>query len=195
MRIGVYGGTFDPIHIAHLVVAEQVRDSLNLDKIFFIPCASPPHKTLRIITSAAHRLEMVRLATVGDAAFIASDLEIKRGGLSYTVDTLEQILAQNAVREEDLFLIIGADSLAEMASWRSAGRIFELCRVVAVSRPNSDLRREFADFRKNAIRLNTPLLGISSSELRERVKAGESIHYLVPPKVEEYILKNELYKA
>jgi len=181
--------------MAHLVVAEQVCVSLNLDKILFIPCASPPHKNHRIITPAAHRLEMVRLAIAGNSAFEASDLEIKRGGVSFTVDTLEHLHTQIPLNKEDLYLIVGADSLVEMVSWRSAERIFQLCRVVAVGRPNIDLQQDFADYRNDAIRLNTPLLAISSSEVRERVKAGQSIRYLVPKEVEEFIRKNKLYQG
>jgi len=176
------------------MVAEQVRDSLNLDKVLFIPCANPPHKNHVVITPAAHRLEMVRLAVADNAAFEASDLEIKRGGVSFTVDTLEELHAQYALRSNDLFLIIGADSLAEMASWHRAERIFDLCRVVAVSRPGIELHQEFSDFRNDAIRLATPPLGISSSELRERIKTGRSVRYLLPRKVQEYILRHELYK-
>lgn len=193
MKLGVYGGTFDPIHIGHLIIADRVREILGLDKILFVPCANPPHKNNRNITPAVHRLHMLRLAIAGNACFEISEMEIERGGISYTVDTLEQLASQHAYKRAEIFYIIGADSLAEMTSWRNPERIFELCQVVVVNRPQAAPQVEFSDFRSKAIRLNTPLLDISSSELRRRAGDGKSIRHLVTREVEEYIVKNRLY--
>jgi len=193
LKIGLYGGTFDPVHIAHLILAERVRETLQLQELLFIPCATPPHKGGRRITPAHHRLEMLRLAIAGNDYFKVSDIEIQRGGISYTVDTLEALTKQLRLNKENLFLIIGADNLKEIHTWKNPERIFQLATVVAVQRPAYSDNARVSEF--DVIRVKAPLLEISSSDIRMAVREGKSIKYLVPIEVENYIYQNKLYKV
>lgn len=198
MKIGIMGGTFDPIHFGHLATAESVRENFALDEVLFIPAARPPHKVSRRITDEKHRLEMTILATRSNKFFRVSDMELKRTGLSYTLDTineLHKIFGQAA----ELFFIIGADSLADLSKWHEARELVSKCHFIATTRQGVDVDfsavEEFfgATAREHIHRTTTPGLEISSTDIRERVKAGRSIKYLVPEVVEEYILREELY--
>jgi len=191
-RIGLYGGTFDPIHIAHLFVAEKAREEMLLDRVIFMPSANPPHKLKRIITPTEHRFEMVQLAVADNPAFQVSRLEIDRGGKSFTVDTLQQLSENYHLTKDDLFMIVGADSLLDLKNWRLPEKIIQLCTLVVAGRPNY-FHSNIPDFIKNIVYLQTPMLEISSSRLREWARAGKSIKYLVPAKVEEYIKQHHLY--
>lgn len=192
MKLGLYGGTFDPIHIAHLILAERVRESLNLDKLLFIPCAVPPHKGGRAVSPAHHRLAMLQMAIHDNKFFDASDIEIERGGVSYTVDTLEELSQKYSLERDDLFLIVGADNLLEIDTWKNPRRIISLSQLVAVGRPDFRIDKGKVPF--DFIKIDAPLLQISSSNIRQMVREGKSIKYLVTPQVEQYIFRHHLYK-
>ncbi len=189
-RVGFFGGTFNPPHLAHLAAAESVRDQLKLDKILFVPAALPPHKIKANITPASQRLQMVKLAIEDNPFFDCSDIELRRKGLSYTVDTITEIKKKS---EYDLFLIMGVDLLVDFDSWKSPKRILEECTIVAMNRPGFDLAAVDKDLLSRVEIVNVPSVDISSTSIRRRVKSGRSIKYLVPPKVEEYIRANSIY--
>lgn len=200
-RIGILGGTFDPIHLAHLLIAEHAREALQLDQVRFVPAARAPHKQHLPASDAKHRWEMVRLAIGGNAFFAADDRELRRGGTSYTVDTLAELHAQRP--EDDLFFLMGADSLAELHTWRTPHRICELAFVAVVARggrPLPDLRLlqpylpggRSEDLQQHLVTM--PQMEISSTQLRQRVAQGKSIRYQVPPAVEAYIHAQGMYR-
>jgi nicotinate-nucleotide adenylyltransferase len=199
-RLGVFGGTFDPIHLAHLIVAEHAREQLQLDRVLFVPAAEPPHKGSTEITAPRHRLEMVRLAIAGNRNFFECELELRRAGPSYTVDTLSELHRQ--FPDAELFLLLGADSLMDLGSWREPQRILQLAQIAVAARPDcwpipwEKLDCWLPEDRRAAIRrsvIEIPLLGISSSEIRQRRRLGQSIRYLVPAAVEAYIDAHKLY--
>lgn len=195
MRLGIYGGTFDPVHLGHLVLAEQCREQLALDEVWFVPAGQPPHKRETALTPGRQRLEMLELAIAGHERFRAVNLELDRSGPSYTVDTLAALHAQNPARE--LFLLIGADSLRDFPTWREPQRIAELARVVAVNRgeqPDPDLTAFRAAYGDRIDLVRMPGLDISATDLRRRAAAGRSLRYLVPRAVEVYIQLHRLYQ-
>lgn len=187
MKVGLLGGTFDPIHLGHLRAAENARDELGLERVAFVPAALPPHRALPL-SSGRDRFAMVALATSGQPAFVASDAELERPGPSYTVDTLR------AWRQErpgdELVLLLGSDAYAEMRSWREAEAVLDLCQLAVVARPGD----AGAATAGAALRVDGPGLRVSSSEIRERVRAGRSVRYLVPDAVADYIEKRGLYR-
>ena len=198
MRIGIMGGTFDPIHLGHLATAESVREIFNLNEVIFIPSARPPHKTDKQVTAAAHRLAMTILATRSNPKFSVSATEILREGLSYTIDTIDE-LHKKFGETAELFFMVGADMLADLSHWYHAKELVEKCKFVATTRQGStadieEVEKFFgAERMKNINLITTPGLEISSTDIREKVKAGKSIKYLVPEKVEEYIKDEGLY--
>jgi nicotinate-nucleotide adenylyltransferase len=197
MRIGVYGGTFDPVHLAHLVLAEQCREQSRLDQVLFIPAARPPHKLERTLTPLAQRIEMLALAIVGQAAFRIDDLEKDRPGPSYTADTLAELQRGNP--DAELFLLIGSDTLVDLPHWHAPPRVAELATLLIVQRPDAKLgdietltKTIGVPLRYQLITM--PLLDISSRDLRQRAAAGRSLRYLVPRAVEAYIFDKKLYR-
>ncbi len=201
MRIGILGGSFDPVHLGHLLLAEHCREQCQLDRVWFVPAAIAPHKREKTLASAEARLDMLRLATGGQPALVVSDLEIRRGGLSFTVQTLEAIRQSNA--DDELFFLMGADSLADFATWKEPARICQLATPVIVQRhgsPTPDLAalRPFVPAERAAESLgmivNFPMIDLSSSEIRRRVRLDQSIRYQTPRAVEEYIASNHLYR-
>ena len=205
--VGVLGGTFDPIHIAHLAVAEEAREALGLERILFIPAAMPPHKVDRPVSEPHHRLAMVELAIADNPAFEASRVELDRSGPSYTVDTLER-LAATAVTDtvsgqdgerRDLVLIMSAEAFRDLRSWRRPQRILELARLAIVPRdgfPDASrafLAEHFPGFEDRASFLRGPRLRLSASEQRERAANARSLRYLVPDAVAAYIGDHGLY--
>jgi len=198
--IGIMGGTFDPIHLGHLIAAEHVLDALKLDKILFIPTGDPPHKKDRSITSPSHRMEMVRLAVLSNPKFMFSSIEVDRGGNTYTIDTLIQlkkIYGDNA----EYFFIVGTDSLCQLSSWKMPDELFKLCNIVAVNRGCYENIEFFhckeqleKVYRAQIHVVEIPAIEISSTQIRNYVSQNHSIKYLVNEEVEEYIYKNQLYR-
>jgi nicotinate-nucleotide adenylyltransferase len=200
-RIGIFGGTFDPVHVGHLIIAEQFRERGRLDQVCFLPAARPPHKQDRPRTPFAQRVEMLALAIAGQPAFRIEELEKDRPGPSYTVDTLTEL--HRRLPEAEFELILGSDSLRDLGSWYEPLRIVELAGLLVWERPGSPplsveelrgiLRLPEAVPLRYQI-MQEPLIGISSSELRRRVADGQSIRYLVPRAVECYIHDKKLYQ-
>jgi nicotinate-nucleotide adenylyltransferase len=197
LKLGVFGGTFDPPHVGHLVAAQEVHHRLGLDRLLLLPAAVPPHKLDRTVTPGPLRLEMLSAAVDGDERFEVSDLELRRSGPSYTIDTLRELRLRSP--EASLYLAIGADQVAELDTWREASAIGELATVVAFARggqavapPADGLPRGLA----GAIRtIDVPSLEISSTAIRARVAAGEPIAYLVPEPVQAIIRREGLYRG
>ena len=196
MRIGVFGGTFDPIHMGHLIVAEDARAALELDKILFIPAGQPWFKSYRQITEARHCLAMVRLAVEGNPSFDVTDIEVRRTGPSYTVDTLAELRDQYP--DAEFIVILGIDALREIDRWHQPCKLFDLASVVGMARPGASLDPSVlnaaipgASSRMQLV--DSTLIDISGTEIRQRVAAGWSIRYRVPAAVERYIHENGLY--
>ncbi len=199
MKLGIMGGTFDPIHLGHLATAEAVREIFALDEILFIPAARPPHKLHRTVTDEHHRLQMTILATRSNKFFRVSDMEIKRTGPSYTIDTMNELHATFG-RTTELFFIIGADSLADLQKWHEARELVAKCHFIATTRQGVDVDFSAVEkfFGASAIehihRVTTPDFEISSTDIREKVRLNRSIKYLVPEVVEDYIAREKLYR-
>jgi len=189
LKIGLLGGTFDPIHLGHLRAAESAREALALDRVAFVPAGAPPHRDTPV-SSPLDRFAMVCLATAGHPCFLAWDTEVRRPGPSYTVDTVAALRAEHP--EDAFVMIVGSDTWPEMATWRDPERLFRLCAVAVVDRPGEDPRPPLAEGRA-VTRVSGPGLPISASAVRERVRRGESVRYLVPDAVSEYIAKRGLY--
>jgi len=186
VRLGVLGGSFDPIHNGHLALGEAALGQLSLDKILFMPAGHQWRKAGRDVAASEDRLEMVRLAIRGNGKFEASTMEIEREGPTYTIDTLEALRAESPGVE--VFFIIGADALADMPNWRDPERIFELATVCVAARVGEAVKDD------RVTRIEMPEVDISSSEVRERVKEGRSVGDLVPEVVERYIEGHGLYR-
>ncbi len=196
MRIGVFGGTFDPIHMGHLIVAEDARVALGLDKVLFIPAGQPWFKSYRQITDAHHRLAMVRLAVNDNSLFDVSDIEIRRSGPSYTVDTLAELRDEHT--DAEFIVILGVDALREIDRWHHPRLLFEMASVVGMARPGaaldpSVLNAAIPGASSRMRLLDSALVEISGTDIRQRVAVGQSIHYRVPAEVERYISENGLY--
>jgi nicotinate-nucleotide adenylyltransferase len=212
MRIGILGGTFNPIHNAHLRIAEEVRDRLDLERVMFVPTASPPHKLLAGELSFQVRYEMVRLAIVDNPFFTASDIEGKRGGTSYSIHTLQEL--HRTFPDDEFFFIIGSDSFLDIGSWREYAEIFSLCNLVVVARPGATAdplhksvpaaiadQFSYRDAEQCLVHCSGhtvysiagTLLEISSSEIRLLTRQGRSIKYLLPAAVEHYIKEQRIY--
>ncbi len=192
MNVAVYGGTFNPPHCGHLIVAESVRETLRLERILFVPTSTPPHKGAQALAPASHRMAMTSLATAGNEGFQASDLEVARGGLSYTIDTLRAVAARHPGSR--LKLLIGADNIFDFEGWKSPSDILDIADLVVMSRPGYDLQHSRSGVLPHATLVTVPQIGISGTDIRRRVKFRQSIRYLVPPAVEEYIRRHGLYK-
>ena len=197
-RLGILGGTFDPIHHGHLVAAEEVRHQLALDLVLFVPAGVPPHKPTHPISAAHHRLRMVELAIAGKPYLSLSRVDVDRRGPCYTVETLELLRADWGAGPE-FFFIEGSDSLAEMPTWYQPQRLIELCEVAVVARAGIEvdliqLEEQLPGLGARLHWVRMPQLEISSSDLRARVRDGRPISYLVPPAVEEYIVEHRLYR-
>jgi nicotinate-nucleotide adenylyltransferase len=199
MKLGVLGGTFDPIHNGHLAVADEVRKRLELDEILFVPAGQPWLKAGKPLTEAEHRMEMVRLAVADRPYYKLSTMEIDREGPSYTVDTMSELKNQRA-DEDELFFILGWDSLAELPEWREPERIIRLCQLVAVPRPGYPrpdlkvLESSIPGLNERVTVLDKPTVDISASDIRERAAKRLSISGLVPDAVARYIRENGLYR-
>lgn len=219
-RIGLLGGSFDPIHYGHLGLADEAREKFDLRRIFFIPASISPHKQESPVSPAAHRLSMLRLALEERPAFSVSEIELARGGVSYTIDTVTQLQREDADRE--ICLILGADAFRSLGGWKEYERLLERCHCLVATRPGFSLdapqeilQRLFRDASPYAVdnssRKNPAMLrrrdngrcldffeieprDISASEIRKRIKSGVSVKNMLPPKVEHYIIENHLYQ-
>jgi len=199
-KIGIMGGTFDPIHYGHLVTAEAARDKFCLDKVIFVPSGNPPHKKDKKISLGVDRVNMTVLATANNPYFEVSDIELKREGYTYTVDTLKGFIDIYG-KETEFYFITGADAVMEILTWKDVSTILKLCRIVSAYRPGSDINKfkSMVDelervYRSNIHMIEVPALAISSTDIRQRVKRGVTIKYLLPEKTEKYILEKGLYR-
>jgi nicotinate-nucleotide adenylyltransferase len=196
VNVGVLGGTFDPIHIGHLVVGEEARMKLGLSEVFFVPAGQPWLKQDPDITLAVHRVEMVRRAIADNLHFKLCTLEVERPGPSYTVDTLTMLRKQLG-SEASFFFILGRDTLAELPLWKEPEKLVQLCRLVVAPRLGSKdlkhLETAIPGLLDQVIQLDMPVIGISSSGIRQRIAQGLPIHYLVPAEVEKYITEHKIY--
>lgn len=190
----LFGGTFDPPHNAHFIIAEAIRENLDLSKIIFIPAFTPPHKHDKFpVSGIEHRLEMLRLCTQDNPAFEISDIEIRRGGISYTIDTVREMKKAYGVETEDLHLLIGSDSLAEFKTWKDWEAILEESRVIVARRPRFE-RSDFPDdLLKRVHFLNLPRIEISSTEIRGRFSERRMTRFYIPSVVYDYIHEHKLY--
>jgi nicotinate-nucleotide adenylyltransferase len=200
-KIGIMGGTFNPIHCGHLIIAEAVRESFCLDKVLFIPLGQPPHKPDTEVIDGEHRYEMVRRAIASNHYFEASRVEIDREGFTFTVNTL-QILRDEYGPDARLFFIVGADVIPELTTWKDFKNVFQLCEFITVLRPGynkmifeADIEQLKKDYEIKLVSIKAPLIDISSRDIRERCSKGKSIKYLVTENVEEYITAAGLYRS
>jgi nicotinate-nucleotide adenylyltransferase len=195
---GVFGGTFDPIHVAHLAIAEAARDTFGLRRVLFVPAAQPPHKPDRRITPVGDRLAMVEAAVAGNPGFEVSRVEVARAGPSYTADTLAQL--RDADPAERLALMLSVESFRELATWHEPERILDLADLLVAPRDGyadadaSFLARAFPGTAAEAMFMDGPRIRLSASEIRERAAAGRSVRYLVPDAVATYIGDHDLYQ-
>lgn len=200
-RIAIFGGTFDPVHLGHLIVAEQCRVQAQLDQVWFVPAARPPHKLDRAITPFERRVEMLKFAIAGQPAFVVEELEHARPGPSYTADTLSELHQRHP--DNAWHLIVGADCLPDLPSWYQPASIVELATLLVVARPSypvwgaEELRQALGLTTTTPIRIqsiNSPAIGIASRDIRQAVATGRSIRYQVVRAVECYILERQLYR-
>lgn len=199
MRVGVIGGTFDPIHAGHLIMAEQARDQLGLEQVVFVPAGQPPHKVTVRITTAHHRLAMVQLAIADHDDFAFSRIDLDREGPCYSVDTIALLQAAWGP-EARIHFLIGEDSLRDLPKWYQPERLLGMCQIVAVQRPGysvdvDTLDMQLAGAADRIQSIASPLIDISSTEIRQRVREKRSIRYLVPEPVRRYIEQHDLYTA
>lgn len=198
MRLGILGGTFDPVHFGHLLAAEEARVALRLDRVLFAPAGDPPHKQGHSILPVAHRLAMIRLAVADNPAFVISTIDVDRPGPHYTVDMIQLLRDEWGTGADETFFIMGGDSLAHLLTWHQPARLIELCRLAVVARPGyrADLAELEATLPGISHRLDwveMPVLGVSSSDLQRRAREGRSIRYQVPAAVAEYVVEHRLY--
>jgi nicotinate-nucleotide adenylyltransferase len=202
MRIGILGGSFNPIHQGHLIAAETARESFDLSQVIIVPCANPPHKSAAAMVSTSHRVNMIHSAVEADYNFEVSPIEIERGGTSYTIETITELKKRHPHAE--LYFIIGSDTLLELHLWKDIEKLLKLCKFITIARPGFDT----ASLTEADIKLDPPwpeqllahlsgghLLNISSSNIRHRVAEGMSIRYLVPESVYMYITEHNLYRT
>ncbi len=191
MNIGLFGGSFNPPHHGHLLMAETIREHFNLSTVFFIPSFVPPHKQLEHLASERDRLAMVECAISGNRYFQCSDIEIRKGGISYTIQTVVEF--EQRYPHSQLFLIIGIDNLVDFKSWKSQEELLAKATLIVCDRPGFHQDDVPRDLIRHAHFVSAPMIGISSSDIRLRIKMGKSIRYFVPESVAEYIRANRLY--
>lgn len=199
IRVGIMGGTFDPVHYGHLVTAEGARCEFSLDQVLFLPSGRPPHKTTKQVTATEHRYMMTVLATLANPYFEVSRIDIDREGISYTIDTL-RILREQYGASAELFFITGADAIFEIVGWKDSDEYLKIAHFIAATRPGFSLeelplatRNWVGQHHERFHVLQVPAMAISSTEIRERVRSGNSIRYLVPEQVDHYIRRHSLY--
>ncbi|MFQ6616031.1 MAG: nicotinate (nicotinamide) nucleotide adenylyltransferase [Fidelibacterota bacterium] len=193
MKVCLFGGTFDPPHVGHLIISETIKESEGFDKMIFVPAFQPPHKEESPLSSVEDRLEMLRLSLGDRPNLEVSNVEIKRGGVSYTIDTIREVKRRYGLDRRYLTFLIGSDSLVEFHTWRNHEAILKECRVLVASRPGFRPSRISPDILSRVRFANMPQIEISSSEIRRRVRQGLSIRYMVSEPVRTYIRENSLY--
>lgn len=198
-RLGIIGGTFDPIHYGHLVAAEEARYEMGLEKVIFIPAGRPPHKPDYQVTEPERRYAMTVLAVASNPFFQASTLEVDRPGLSYTVDTVREVL--RFYPGAQVYFITGADAVMEIMTWKNVEQLLSICRFIAATRPGYRMDELLANLellpenlKQNISCMEVPALAISSTDIRRRVREGKPFKYLLPEPVEGYIIENRLYR-
>ncbi len=200
-RIGIIGGTFDPIHYGHLIAANWAKESLTLEKVIFMPAGTPPHKLQNNVLDPIHRYKMVHIATKDNPSFEVSSLEINRRGPSFTIDTAKELTEKYQDEDVQILFIVGADSIIELHTWKDYEELLDKYYFIAVSREGYE-KQQFLQrieeihsiYGKRIYNVEIPSIGISSTQLRNRVKSNKSIRYLIPAPVEQYIKENNLYK-
>nr|WP_207707093.1 nicotinate-nucleotide adenylyltransferase [Heliorestis acidaminivorans] len=200
MKIGIMGGTFDPIHYGHLVTAESAAEQFELSPVIFVPSGRPPHKREHLVTDPIERLRLTELATLSNPRFSTSSLEVERTGYSYAIDTV-QWFHHHYGPTVDLYFITGADAIVEIMSWHKVERLIQYCQFIAVYRPgyareqlHNTISQWSEEFSRRIHLIEVPALAISSTDIRNRLKKGRSIKYLVPEPVEHYIKEHLLYR-
>lgn len=188
MKIGILGGTFNPVHLGHLILAEEAREKLGLDKVIFVPAFFPPHKDNSGVVPARKRLAMIRLAIKSNSHFVASDIEIKRNGRSYTIDTIREF--KRSFRKDELYFIIGSDLLKYLDEWKDLKEIIKMVKFVAATRPGYPLEKIPSYINTLPIRA----VDISAFEVRRCIRENKSFRYLLPERVFDYIKQRGLYK-
>lgn len=192
MKLCLFGGTFDPPHVGHLIIAETIQEFERFDRIVFVPASNPPHKE-KGISPIEDRLEMLRLTLVNNDNFDVSDIEIERGGISYTVETVKETKEKFSLTSKDLYFLIGSDSLLDFHSWKEYESILNECRVIIALRPGFRPSRIDPEILSQIRFANIPQIEVSSSQIRRRVKSGLTIRYMVPDPVRDYISEKDLY--
>lgn len=197
-KLAIMGGTFDPIHMGHLIIAEAVRDNMKMEAVLFVPSGTPPHKLDKCITGNDHRYKMTQLAMQKNPWFHVSAIEMLRRGNSYTIDTIQQI--KEVCADTEIYFITGVDAIELIDTWKEAKKLVHSCKFIVLNRPGYALQKLKtamkvleADYNKLYF-LDAPLIDISSSDIRQRVRNGKSIRYLLPYEVEEYIYEKKLYQ-
>lgn len=194
-KIGLMGGTYDPLHTGHLIVAEIIRDKLDLEKVFFVPAKKHPFKDNSFIAGEEHRLNMIHLAIDDNDHLGVSEIELKADQISYTVDTIMNFRKEHQGDNWDIHFLMGMDNLNQLHKWKDPEKLVRMSKIVVFSRPGFEPDRQAAKFLRHIQIIPVPLLEISSTQIRDRVKKGHTIRYLVPPKVESYIIAHELYSS
>lgn len=198
-KIGIMGGTFNPIHIGHLSMAEEIRKSFHLDKILFIPTGNPPHKSIDNLASAEDRYMMTVLATISNEYFSVLDIESKRKGTSYTIDTIKEL--KENYPESEIYFITGADAILEIEKWKDTKGLLNMCKFIAATRPGYNIKELMSGINGLEKKYNKKInlasiapLDVSSSGIRDRLEIGKTIKYMVPDMVIDYINKRNIYK-
>ena len=194
MKICLFGGTFDPPHIGHLIIAETIKESERFDKMIFVPAFHPPHKDDSNLSSIEDRLEMLRLSVNHDDTFELSDIEIERGGISYTIETIRELKSRYDLTKRHIYFLMGSDALVQFHDWKDHVSILKECRVLVATRPGFRSSRISPDIMAQIRFANMPQFEISSSQIRRRVRQRQTIRYMVLDPVWEYIQKNGLYQ-
>ncbi len=199
-KIGIMGGTFDPIHYGHLVIAEQIRQNYNLDKVIFIPVGIPPHKRELRITKGEHRYLMILLATMTNPYLDVSRIEIDKKDISYTIETMRELKKKYMDKDVEFYFIIGADAISTIESWKEPAELLKMCKFIAATRPgvtNSNMSSMIEYYKENYSAdiqtMAVSAVDISSTDIRNRISGNRPIKYLLPEAVEHYIIKNGLY--
>ncbi len=200
MKVGILGGTFDPIHLGHLLMAEIAREVLGLQRVLFVPAGDPPHKRSRQKTPVHHRCAMVKLAIAGNLHFKLCLVDLERPGPHYSIDTIRLIQARFNLSAEQCFFIIGSDSVMDLSAWHNVQKFTSLCRLAVVHRPGyqpdvAALKRAIPEIGSRLNWIEIPAMGLAASEIRARVQAGQSIQYQVVDRVWEYIRQHRLYQT